>query len=140
MKTEPNRPPARGGARGGFTLIEVLIALVILSVGLLGLEALGIGAARMVNLAQRESEWAALGTQHLEATLADLREAGAADSTGLFVDVDDRENDVRVSVSTVTLNADTGQRRHDVTVTIIPEDRGWVGPQDSIRMVGSVIE
>jgi prepilin-type N-terminal cleavage/methylation domain-containing protein len=139
VKTEPTRPAGRRDARAGFTLIEVLIALVILSVGLLGLEALGIGAARMVNLAQRESEWAALGTQYLEGALADLREGDAAAAEGLNTDVDARQTDVRVTVVQTQLSVDTGQERVDVTVTVIPEDRGWIGPQDSVRMVGSVI-
>ena len=139
MKTEPTGPRRRD-ARGGFTLIEVLIALVILSVGLLGLEALGIGAARMVNLAQRQSEWAALGTQYLEAALADIREGNDVADEGLNADVDGpKGTDVRVTWLVTALSNATGQERHDVTVTVIPEDRGWIGPQDSIQMVGSVI-
>jgi prepilin-type N-terminal cleavage/methylation domain-containing protein len=50
----------------GFTLIEVLVAMMILAVGLLGLEALGIGAARTLALAERGSELVAVGTAAME--------------------------------------------------------------------------
>jgi prepilin-type N-terminal cleavage/methylation domain-containing protein len=50
----------------GFTLIEVLVAMMILAVGLLGLEALGIGAARSLTLAEAGSELVAAGTAAME--------------------------------------------------------------------------
>lgn len=57
----------------GFTLIEVLIAMVILSVGLLGLEALGIGAARANAVAERQSRHAVIAADSLESALHQLR-------------------------------------------------------------------
>jgi prepilin-type N-terminal cleavage/methylation domain-containing protein len=50
----------------GFTLIEVLAAMVILAVGLLALEALGIGAARTLALAESGNELVAAGTTAME--------------------------------------------------------------------------
>ncbi len=64
------RPPRRAG---GFTLVEVLVALVILAVGLLALEALGIGATRMVNKARRESQFVAVATSELERVSGQIR-------------------------------------------------------------------
>ena len=58
---------------GGFTLIEVLIAMVILSIGLLGLEALGIGAARANSIAERQSNHAVIAADSLESALHQLR-------------------------------------------------------------------
>jgi len=53
-------------ATGGFTLIEVMIAMVILAVGLLSLEALGIGAARVNTLAQKQSRYTAVAVTGME--------------------------------------------------------------------------
>ena len=50
----------------GFTLIEVLVAMMILAVGLLGLEALGIGAARSLTLADAGSELVVAGPAAME--------------------------------------------------------------------------
>ena len=58
---------------GGFTLVEVLVALVVLSVGLLALEALGLVIARGVTRAERESEWAFAAGARVERTLDSLR-------------------------------------------------------------------
>lgn len=68
-------PTDRALARSsdGFTLVEVLIAMVILSVGLLGLEALGIGASRMLVRAEKESRASTLAATSLERGLAEAR-------------------------------------------------------------------
>ncbi|HEU0077998.1 MAG TPA: prepilin-type N-terminal cleavage/methylation domain-containing protein [Longimicrobiaceae bacterium] len=60
-------------SRDGFTLIEVLIAMLILSVGLLGLEALGIGASRMIVRAEKESRASTLAATYLENGLAEAK-------------------------------------------------------------------
>lgn len=67
------RRPSR---REGFTLIEVLIAMVILAVGLLALEAMGIGAARMVARADRQGEYTVMAMADLEAALNQFRTSG----------------------------------------------------------------
>ncbi len=61
------------GSKGGFTLIEVVVAMVILALGLLGLEALGIGAAKSIARADRQSGYATLATDSLESALHQLR-------------------------------------------------------------------
>ena len=67
--------PALRAPRGneGFTLIEVMIAMVILAVGLLSLEALGIGAARMVTLSEKQGRYATLGASAMETLRNDIR-------------------------------------------------------------------
>lgn len=56
----------------GFTLIEVLIALVLLAVGLLALEGLGIYAIRSVALAGTNSRAANVAMRYLEPALDSL--------------------------------------------------------------------
>lgn len=68
----------RLASREGFTLIEVLVAMVILSVGLLGLEALGIGAARSLASAETKNELVAAATTAMEETQKEIRDATAA--------------------------------------------------------------
>ena len=59
--------------QGGFTLIEVVVAMVVLAVGLLGLEALGIRAAQSLALADRQSGYAVIASDSLESGLHQLR-------------------------------------------------------------------
>ena len=65
------RSPVAG--QQGFTLIEVLIALVILAVGLLALAGLGIYAVRAVAQADRNSRAATVATLYLEDALQQIR-------------------------------------------------------------------
>lgn len=85
------RPGNRRAALGrqGFTLVEVLAAMVILAIGLLALEALGIGAARSVNTANRQSELAVVATGALEETIRQVKsDPAAAGNTGEVCGVD----------------------------------------------------
>jgi prepilin-type N-terminal cleavage/methylation domain-containing protein len=61
----------------GFTLIEVMIAMVILAVGLLSLEALGIGAARVVTLSEKQGRYATLAASSMESLRNQIRNAPA---------------------------------------------------------------
>lgn len=72
--------PALRAPRGneGFTLIEVTIAMVILAVGLLSLEALGIGAARVVTLSEKQGRYATLAASTMETMRNDIRADPAA--------------------------------------------------------------
>jgi type IV pilus assembly protein PilV len=67
----------------GFTLIEVLVAMMILAVGLLGLEALAIGAARSVASAQHRTMLAAAATQEIEDRVQAIRSNPAAVGNGV---------------------------------------------------------
>ena len=66
----------------GFTLIEVLIAMVILAVGLLGLEALGIRAVRTVATAKKQSEYAVLASSRIERARYQISSNPAVVTTG----------------------------------------------------------
>lgn len=59
--------------RGGFTLVEVLIAMLILAVGLLGLEAMAIGASRTIATASQMTEYTLIASQQLETVLEQAR-------------------------------------------------------------------
>ncbi|MQA89889.1 MAG: prepilin-type N-terminal cleavage/methylation domain-containing protein [Gemmatimonas sp.] len=66
---------ATGGLRSedGFSLVEVVVAMVVLAVGLLALESVGLAAARSIALADRQSGHAILASDSLEAALYQLR-------------------------------------------------------------------
>ncbi len=106
---------APGTGREGFTLVEVLVAMVILAIGLLALEALGIGAARAVARADVQSEYTALATQRMEETLMRIRQ-GLTVTTGA------------TPVGTATVTTDVvpvvvvagSLREYTVTVTVTP--------------------
>ena len=68
VRSEPKRE------QSGFTLIEVLIAMLVLAFGLLGLEALGIAAARSISLAERQSGFAMVAADSLESAMHQLRQ------------------------------------------------------------------
>jgi prepilin-type N-terminal cleavage/methylation domain-containing protein len=65
--------PAVPRGREGFALVEVLVAMVILAVGLLALEALAIGASRSIATANRMTEYTLIASQQLETTLERAR-------------------------------------------------------------------
>lgn len=139
--TRPNDPQRRRGDEG-FTLLEVLIAMIILSVGLLAIEGLAVGAARTTASAARRSQYAEQATDYMERTLSALREGqGANNST-----VDLRDNSgARAATLTVTVT-DRGtlaapspaNRRWDVSVRVIPINTARLA--DSVSLVASVIQ
>lgn len=128
---------SRAAGEGGFTLIEVLIAMVILAVGLMGLEALGVGASRMVNRAERQGALVAVASDTLERTLSRFRTAA---SPAALPDVSQafltsRNDTIRVSVT------GTGTRLRAVSVTAIPSPSSSVLKRaDSLRITGNVFQ
>jgi prepilin-type N-terminal cleavage/methylation domain-containing protein len=128
---------ARGAGEDGFTLIEVLIAMVILSVGLLGLEALGVGASRMVSRAERQGALVAVASDTLERTLSRFRTDASA---AALPNVDQafltsRNDTIRVSVT------GAGTRLRTVSVTAIPSPSSVVLRRaDSLRVTGNVFQ
>jgi prepilin-type N-terminal cleavage/methylation domain-containing protein len=71
---------AAADPRGGFSLVEVLIALVILSVGLLALEGLGVSAARLVAASQRHNAFVSNTAAMLERSVAQVRSGASVDT------------------------------------------------------------
>lgn len=61
-------------SRRGFTLIEVLIAMVLLGIALLAIVPLGVVSARQTGMADRNSRSAAIATRYLEDGLLQIRQ------------------------------------------------------------------
>jgi type IV pilus modification protein PilV len=134
--------PSSATPQAGFSLIEVLIAMVILSVGLLALEGLSIGAARVTAHASRRSLYTEQATDVLERSLSALRE-GQAVNTG----DSDVKNTQGVKIATLSLSTSStaylsspavAMRRWDVTVKVTPVKTADL--MDSVSVVGSVIQ
>lgn len=97
---------------GGFTLIEILIAMVLLGVGMLGLSALGVTSARTLAQAEVRTAYAITAADALEQALYRIRtEPGSVSSGVLSVDT----LDSRDIVTTTVTRADP---RWTVTVTV----------------------
>jgi type IV pilus modification protein PilV len=101
-------------APNGFTLIEVLVAMIILAIGLLGLEALAIGAARSVAHAQQRTVLAAAATQEMEDRVQAIRNNPAGIANGASCRL---ENDDTVQICTTIANAGIASTRV-VTVNV----------------------
>lgn len=117
--------------REGFTLVEVLVAMVILAIGLLALEAMGIGAARAVARADLQSEYTALATARMEETLLRVRQ-GQPLNTGV-------QEVGNTTVTTDVVQTPVGTRtQYAVTVTVAPRTNARLKLQ-SVRVVGREI-
>ncbi|HEY6210014.1 MAG TPA: prepilin-type N-terminal cleavage/methylation domain-containing protein [Gemmatimonadales bacterium] len=68
------KPPSLRAPRTGFTLVEVIVALVIFAVGLMGLMGTSMLATRMIVHSQQTS----IGVAFAKRTLDSLRVAGCA--------------------------------------------------------------
>jgi len=115
VSTERALAPA--GDRAGFTLVEVLVAMVILAVGLLGLEALGIAAARANVQAQHRSLLSARATQVLEDRVRQVRTTQGP----IVAQPEQCQNDgavqIRVCAAVETAGLPQGAARITVTVS-----------------------
>jgi type IV pilus modification protein PilV len=131
----PGAPAVRRGGPGreGFTLVEVLVAMLILAVGMLALEALSIGAVRAVARADRQSEYVALATDRLERTLTQVRLGQSPTSSTATVGA----ASVDVVVGRDTLAGWTSVA-YTVAVTVTPPADPRI-PLAPITMVGRAI-
>ncbi len=124
----------------GFSLIEVLIAMLILAIGLMGLEALGIGAARAVTRAQKQSDFSFMATDTLERTLGWIRRGavvGAGTSSGTFGNAQAPDS-LRISITSTPI-VGTTRAQQTVSVTVVPYPQSKVlGRADSVRVEGYV--
>jgi prepilin-type N-terminal cleavage/methylation domain-containing protein len=120
--------------QGGFTIIEVLIALVILAVGLLALEAMGIGAARLVRRAELQSEFTTAATAQLEQTVGLIRADGnpAANQVTAIPGGSMRTQTAAAGVAPGQL--------WTVTVTVTPTASNVMAASDSIRLSTNVYQ
>jgi prepilin-type N-terminal cleavage/methylation domain-containing protein len=58
--------------QAGFTMIEVLVAMVLLGIGLMSVQAMGVAAARAGALAERNTEYAFAASQRVESILDEV--------------------------------------------------------------------
>ncbi len=104
--------------------------MVILALGLLGLEALGIGAARSIALADRQSNYATIASDSLESALFQLRQGSIPSQfcrTDLpFGDKLSREVDL------------TNPQLAQVTVTVIPNPESYNAPPSNFEISSSL--
>lgn len=113
MRETIERPGPPSG-RGGFSLIEVLVAMIILAVGLLALEGLAIGAARHVAVANQTTQYTNIAGERLEAALDLARSDGAP-----APDDEVLPNGTRVQ-TVVASNAVGNDVLYDITVVVTP--------------------
>ena len=137
MTRHDDRPPANAG----FSLLEVLVAMVILSVGLLALEGVAVGAARTTAHASRRSLYTAVATDRLERTLSALREGQAAANDSVAITNASGRTIARARWTIVdngVLAAPSPPlRRYDVAVKVTPLITADAA--DSVSLVASVI-
>jgi type IV pilus modification protein PilV len=137
---EPRNDSRRREA--GFTLIEVLIAMVILSVGLLALEGMAVGSAKVTASANRRSRYAEVATDTLERVLSRLAEGQAVSSSSSFYVTNTSGSNTAQATVTVTdggtLSAPSpANHRYDVSVRVIPTVSTRLA--DSVNLSASVI-
>lgn len=116
MMTNSEFPSPRTD-RAGFTLIEVLIAMVVLAVGLLALESLAIGASRRIASANRMTEYTLIASQQLETVQERARAGGNPGSSDVRL-----ANGTRVQ-TVVQQNTQSGTL-WTITVTVTPPSPG----------------
>lgn len=114
----------------GFTLIEVLVAMVVVAVGLMGLQALGIGAARSIALAARQSSHTSIASDSLESAMHQLRDGTVPTQ---FCQADLRFGDRLTRI--VDLSS-PGLAR--VTVRVIPDPDSYNAPSSPFEISSSL--
>lgn len=124
------KPRSRRRAPNGFTLVEVLAAFMILAVGLLALEALGIGAARLVARSERMSEYNTEALSRLEQTLSQLRMGQTPAATSY---------NLRNATMLVSPSSAAGGRYWTVRVTVRPVGDRVLAASDSFTVSGHVL-
>ena len=142
MATEP-----APRADAGFSLIEVLIAMIILSVGLLALESMAIGAARAVRRAAVQSNYTAIAQDLLERTMVRIVQAptvAIADTsyTGTSGERVSRTASA-VSIPGTTRGGVAGTTLSNWTITVKvlpPTSLGVLAASDSVKVVSNVIQ
>jgi type IV pilus assembly protein PilV len=126
----------------GFSLLEVLIAMVILTVGLLALEGLAVGAAKATASASRRSRYAEVATDTLERTMSRLSEGQGATTSSYYLTNPDGSNAAMVNITVtdggVLAAPSPANRIWNVNVRVIPTVSSRLA--DSVNLTASVIQ
>lgn len=101
----------------GFTLIEVLVAMLVLAVGLLGVQALGIGAVRSVVRADAQTELAAIATATTEVEQQAIRQNPAGMVSGESCNTD-ADSGIDLCVRVQNRNSDASLAPGSARVTV----------------------
>jgi type IV pilus modification protein PilV len=99
--------------RSGFTIVEVLVAVLVLTVGLLGLAATAATVTRMISQGQRYSEATTLAAQRFEVLRSQSCTAMAAGS----------ETHGRYSVAWTLTSVNSGKANQVTVVVVSPTAR-----------------
>lgn len=123
----------------GFTLIEVLFAMLILSVGLLALESLGIGAAAAVRRADVRTTYTAMATNEMETAMNELNRTPAVAQNR--TDLGNGGAPRIFRTVTTTAVAGTAYKLYTVRVRVLPPTTltGSLRASDSINVVSNVV-
>lgn len=134
-----SHPVATVGARvrrtAGFSLIEVVIAFVILAVGLLSLEALGIGAARMVARSERQAEFTTAAADTLEGVTYRLRNGLAFNSPSTF-----RLRGASMTVTATATAVADGNTMWSLNALVTPDPSRLFARADTFRISSHVFK
>ena len=115
--TDPR--PHASRRKAGFSLIEVLVAMVILAVGLLAIEAMAIGAARQIASANLTTEYTLLASEQLETEIRRVRTL-REDPQARDLTVNGARVQVVPASAAVAGVADAGGTLWTITVTVTP--------------------
>jgi prepilin-type N-terminal cleavage/methylation domain-containing protein len=96
----------------GFTLLEVMIAMVILIVGLVSIQAVGIHASRTMTRAKMQSEYAQSATRQIESVADSVKRSLIACGT--------RTSPNGITGDTVRLTVSGAANRRTLIVSILP--------------------
>jgi prepilin-type N-terminal cleavage/methylation domain-containing protein len=126
------RLPRSVAGREGFSIVEVLAAMIILAVGLLALQAMAIGASQRIAAANRQTAYTHQAGEFVEQALNAIR-LNADPATGQ----ETLENGALMQ--RVVTQTELGTTTHfEVAVTVTPPSDGRF-PLQPVRVVGHAI-
>jgi type II secretory pathway component PulJ len=108
VTADPQPPPGRGG----FAVLEVMIAMVLMAIAMLAIQGMGVHALRNLTRAQMQSEYAQSATRHLESVADSVRRSLIACGTRT------RPNGARGDSARVVIRGT--QDRREIVVSILP--------------------
>ena len=111
-------PTKRGSGQAGFTMIELMIAVLLASIAMSGIIALFMSQNRASGVSRHMSEASALATDKLEK----LRTMSTATGSSDIVDAQGNAGSANLYTRTWTVTAGTGYS--DISVTVQWDDNG----------------